>query len=48
MAVSCCNDEIRYQQSKGFTENELTQQVSLQGAIQNSKICVPQEFSAIC
>ncbi len=48
MAVSCSNDEIRYQQSKGFTENELTQQVSLQGAIQNCKICVPPEFLAIC
>ena len=38
MAASCSNDEIRYQQSKGFTENELTQLVSLQGAIQNCKM----------
>lgn len=38
MAASCSNDEIQNQQSQGFTENELTQLVSLQGAIQNCKM----------
>lgn len=38
MAASCSNDEIRYQQNKGFTEDELAQLVSLQGAIQNCKM----------
>lgn len=38
MAASCSNDEIQSQQSTGFTENELTQLASLQGAIQNCKM----------
>ena len=33
MVASCSNDEIQSQQSTGFTENELTQLASLQGAI---------------
>lgn len=34
MAASCSNDEIQSQQNTGFTENELTQLASLQGAVQ--------------